>query len=214
MRTCVLLLAIIAGLGACADSSRAEPTPALPAASSSPPLPEIAKAPDEAPAKEDDVEIPPDQEGAAKAGPELEGPGAGVELIVLHAHELLGSEGRALDKLKSRLENRGLEITRLDDPDSSRKDALSKWLSTRDPAARSKLPRTLALGEAAAVIVISLRKPGGSKGKVGAGQDRLGVLARRQELLWMEAEGTGLALVGDLDEELADLVEPLEGAKG
>ncbi len=142
------------------------------------------------------------------------GPGQGVDLVVLHDHVLLGSEKRALDKFVGKLEKKGLKVTRIDEASESRRNALNTWFTTRDAQERADLSRVHTLAESAATIVVRLRKPGGRSGKVAQGQDGVGVLARRDDLLWLQVEDSGLALLGEVDDSLVGLVEGLKGAKG
>lgn len=140
------------------------------------------------------------------------GPGAGVDVLVMRTHELLGSEKRMIDKYVAALNKGGIKARRVDEPSAERKAALSAWLDTIDPQARHDLPTDLALGGAAAVIVTRIEAP---ERKVAKGANAFALLVRGEEpeVVWMSLDGAGQPTMGDDVKLVMPLLEGIEGVQ-
>ncbi len=159
-------------------------------------------------------EVSAEDAAAARAAERRpQGPGRGLAFVVLHDHELLGSEGRALDKARAALRKQGFELREDFALDESGEAALLNYLAEKDPVLRADTDFASFFGDYAALIVVHVREP---VRRVARGEDAIAVLVRgdQPERVWMQVEDTGIGVLGKGLEGLAALVADVEGVKG
>lgn len=101
-------------------------------------------------------------------------------IIMLHTHELLGSEQRKTKKVQRALAKRGAEVV-VESATGAAQEVLSAWFSTLVPGERADLPIEQVLLGRPAALLIRWRSP---EGRVGQGVAGVGVVRAGREVLW------------------------------